>query len=58
MILDFNLVVPAAPTRQMALDERDRVINLLKDNGYNLVMTEDSTRVLMEKQTRHPKREA
>lgn len=47
-ILDFNLVLPGAPSRTAALDERDRLVSLLKENGYQLIMTEDGTRVLME----------
>ena len=53
MILDFNLVLNA--DRPAALDERDRLINLLKDNGYHLIMTDDGTRVLMEQKERRPK---
>lgn len=51
-ILDFNLVLPGAPSRTAALDERDRLVSLLKENGYQLIMTEDGTRVLMEQQTK------
>lgn len=53
MILDFNLVLPGG--RPEALDERDRLIGILRDNGYHLLMTDDGTRVLMEQQTRRPK---
>lgn len=48
MILDFNLVLPGAPSRTAALEERDRLIGVLENNGYHLVITEDGTRVLME----------
>lgn len=52
MILDFNLMVRTdQPT---ALEERDRLIELLQSNGYYTIWTEDG-RVLMEKETRSPK---
>lgn len=48
MILDFNLVLVASHRSPAALDERDRLIAILQENGYQLIMTEDGTRVLME----------
>lgn len=52
-ILDFNLRVPE--DRLNALDERDELIALLEKRGYHLLMTDDGTRVLMEKMSQRPK---
>ncbi len=46
MILDFNLVITA--NRTEGFTERDRLIELLTDNGYRFVTMENGTRVLME----------
>lgn len=54
-ILDFNLRLPAS--RLAALDERDRIIAILQENGYRLLMTDDGTRVLMEQETKREKPE-
>lgn len=55
MILDFNLMVTA--DRPAALEERDNVIDLLKANGYHVILAtgDNGTRVLMGKQNRLPK---
>ena len=46
MILEFSLVLEGF-SKISALDERDRVIDILQSNGYNLLMTDDGSRILM-----------
>lgn len=52
-ILDFNLVLPES--RLEALNERDRLISLLNAEGYRLLMTNDGTRVLMQREIKPQK---